>query len=187
MNKKLQPAVIWITGLSASGKTTIALSMLEEFKKHKVVPELLDGDEIRKKLQLDAFDEASRKNYNLSVGDMAGRLEREGKVVIVSLISPYNDVRNAIRKTCNNFIEVYLSTNIATCIERDPKGLYRKALNGDIKNFTGISAPYEIPEHPEIVLDTSCMSIEECTNSVMNYYWNLNRMKNTRRKMVVIQ
>lgn len=187
MKEKLQPAVIWITGLSASGKTTIALSLVDEFKKQNIKVELLDGDEIRKKLQLHAFDEESRKKYNLAVGRMAAELEKKRKVVIASLISPYNDVRNAIRNTCLNFIEVYLSTNIATCMERDPKGLYRKALNGEIKDFTGISAPYEIPQYPELTLDTSCTSVEECRNSIMKFYWNEAQIKNLRSKMTITE
>jgi len=187
MKEKLQPAVIWITGLSASGKTTIAISLVEEFKKQNIQPELLDGDEIRDKLELHAFDEESRKKYNHTVGSMAAELERKGKIVIVSLISPYNDVRNAIRKICANFIEVYLSTSIATCMERDPKGLYRKALNGEIKDFTGVSAPYEIPQHPELILDTSCTDVDQCRNSIMKLYLSRVQTKSLRTKMTITE
>jgi adenylylsulfate kinase len=95
--------------------------------------------------------------------------EKQGHVVVVSLISPYDDIRNQIRAFCQNFVEVYLSTDIETCIQRDPKGLYKKALNGEINDFTGISAPYYPPLNPEIELDTAQLSIEQCTLKIIHY------------------
>jgi adenylylsulfate kinase len=164
---KNKPCVVFLTGLSGSGKTTIANALMEKYKKSGVVPVLLDGDEIRKVIQQNGFDEASRKKHNLNVGYMAALLEAQGNVVIVSLISPYADVRNTIRKMCGHFIEVYLSTDINVCIQRDPKGLYAKALKGEIKEFTGISAPYFMPENPEVNIDTNVVSIK---NSVDNIF-----------------
>lgn len=164
---KNKPCVIFLTGLSGAGKTTIANALMEKYKKNDIVPVLLDGDEIRKVIQQNGFDEASRKKHNLNVGYMASLLESQGNVVIVSLISPYADVRDSIRKMCKNFIEVYLSTDIKVCIERDPKGLYERAIKGEIKDFTGISAPYFAPQKPEIKIDTNIVSVK---NSVENIF-----------------
>lgn len=163
---KTKPGVIFLTGLSGSGKTTIAKSLVEKYKKKGIVPILLDGDEIRKVIHQTGFDEESRKKHNLNVGYMASLLESQGKVVIVSLISPYIDIRNEIRAMCKKFVEVYVCTDIKVCIERDPKGLYAKAIAGEIKDFTGISAPYYAPEAPEVLLDTGVLSIQECTDKI---------------------
>jgi len=154
---KTEPAVVFLTGLSGAGKTTIAKVLIEKLRKKGVTPILLDGDEIRKAIHLDGFDESSRKRHNLNVGYMAKLLESQGKIVIVSLISPYEDIRNQIRAMCNKFIEVYVSTDISICIERDPKGLYKKALSGEIPEFTGLTAPYFAPKKPELVLDTATL------------------------------
>jgi adenylylsulfate kinase len=163
---KTKPAVIFLTGLSGSGKTTIARALIEKYKKKGVIPVLLDGDEIRKVIHQTGFDEESRKKHNLNVGYMASLLESQGKVVIVSLISPYADIRNEIRAMCKKFVEVYVCTDIKVCIERDPKGLYAKAISGEIKEFTGISAPYYAPENPEVLLDTGVLDIATCTDKI---------------------
>jgi len=163
---KTNPAVIFLTGLSGSGKTTIAKALVEKYKKQGVVPVLLDGDEIRKVIHQTGFDEESRKKHNLNVGYMASLLESQGNVVIVSLISPYIDIRNEIRQMCKKFVEVHVCTDIQVCIERDPKGLYAKAIAGEIKEFTGISAPYYAPENPEVLLDTGVLSITTCTEKI---------------------
>jgi adenylylsulfate kinase len=163
---KTKPAVIFLTGLSGSGKTTIAKALVEKYKRRGIVPVLLDGDEIRKIIHQTGFDEESRKQHNLNVGYMASLLEGQGKLVIVSLISPYTDIRNEIRTLCRNFVEVYVSTDIKVCTERDPKGLYAKAISGEIKDFTGISAPYFAPENPEVILDTGVLSIKACTDKL---------------------
>lgn len=163
---KTNPAVIFLTGLSGSGKTTIAKALVEKYKKKGVVPVLLDGDEIRKVIHQTGFDEESRKKHNLNVGYMASLLESQGNVVIVSLISPYIDTRNEIRTMCKKFIEVHVCTDIKVCIQRDPKGLYAKAIAGEIKDFTGISAPYYAPENPEVLLDTAVLNIAACTAKI---------------------
>lgn len=165
-----KPVVIWLTGLSASGKTTIANHLAERFREISQIPVLLDGDEIRKLSGETGFDEASRKRHNLRVGQMASGFEKEGRVVIVSLISPYADIRKQVRQNCHFFIEVYISTDLELCIRRDPKGLYRKALTGEIAHFTGISSPYEIPENPEIIIDTNNKTVEECSSIIYTYY-----------------
>ena len=165
---KVNPAVVFLTGLGGSGKTTIAKKVIEKLKKKGLTPILLDGDEIRNAIKLTGFDEESRKKHNLNVGYMAKILESQGKIVIVSLISPYNDIRDQIRAMCSKFIEVHVATDIKVCIERDVKGIYQKAIRGEIKDFTGISAPYYPPENPELVVDTASMSIEVCAVKIIN-------------------
>jgi adenylylsulfate kinase len=159
---KTSPAVIFLTGLSGSGKTTIAKALVEKYKSKAVVPVLLDGDEIRKVIH----QTGSRKKHNLNVGYMASLLESQGKVVIVSLISPYSDIRNEIRGMCKKFVEVYVCTDINVCIERDPKGLYAKAIAGEIKDFTGISAPYFAPDDPEVTVDTKVLTVKESVDKI---------------------
>lgn len=168
----IQPCVIFLTGLSGSGKTTIANKLSAVLKEKDITPVLLDGDEIRNILQVTGFDEASRRKHNLSVGALASLLEKQGHLVIVALIAPYSDVRNHVRAMCNNFTEVYLSTDINICIERDTKGLYKKAIAGEIREFTGISAPYQPPLNPELVLDTAMMSVEEAAEKIISCIQN---------------
>lgn len=164
----VSPAVVFLTGLSGSGKTTIAKKVIEKLKKKGLTPVLLDGDEIRNAIKLTGFDEDSRKRHNLNVGYMAKILEAQGKIIIVSLISPYEDIRNQIRGMCNRFIEVYVATDIKICMERDSKGLYEKAIKGEIKDFTGISALYYPPQNPELVLDTATMTVSACAEKIIN-------------------
>ena len=166
---KVKPAVIWLTGLSGSGKTTIANDLIIKLKKKSIVPVLLDGDIIRDAIKQHGFDEDSRKRHNLNVGYISSLFEKQGIVVVVSLISPYDDVRNEVRKMCNNFVEVYVATDLQTCIKRDSKGLYKKAQAGEIKDFTGISAPYYPPLNPEIKMDTSKMNVDACSNLILNF------------------
>jgi len=166
---RVSPAVVFLTGLSGSGKTTIAGELIHRLKRKGVTPILLDGDEIRNAIRLTGFDEDSRKKHNLNVGYMASLLEKQGKIVIVSLISPYDDIRQQIRRMCGRFIEVYVATDLKTCMERDTKGLYAKAIQGEITDFTGISAPYFPPQNPELVLDTTVISPEESSIRIINF------------------
>lgn len=165
-----KPAVIWLTGLSGAGKTTIAKALQQKLKAVSITPVLLDGDEIRQAIKQNGFDEDSRKKHNLNVGYIASLFEQQGNIVIVSLISPYDDIRDEIRLMCNRFFEVYVSTNLEVCIQRDPKGLYKKAANGEIKEFTGISAPYYPPKNPEIIIDTYKLSVEQAVDSILKMY-----------------
>lgn len=166
---KVKPTVIWFTGLSASGKTTVANDLVAKLKKKSINPVLLDGDEIRQAINQHGYDEESRKKHNLNVGYISSLFEKQGNVVVVSLISPYDDIRNEVRKMCSNFVEVYVATDLQVCISRDPKGLYRKAQAGLIKDFTGISAPYFAPSNPEITIDTSILSVDDCSNLILNF------------------
>ncbi|MBL0234120.1 MAG: adenylyl-sulfate kinase [Chitinophagaceae bacterium] len=165
---KIKPGVVFLTGLSGSGKTTLARSVIEKLQKKGLTPVLLDGDEIRNAIKLTGFDEESRKRHNLNVGYMAKILESQGKLVVVSLISPYADIRDQIRGMCDRFIEVHVSTDISVCMQRDTKGLYEKALKGEIKDFTGVSAPYFPPNKAELVIDTAIVNVDEGAQKIIN-------------------
>lgn len=167
LNNLNKSSVIWLTGLSGSGKTTIAKSLQIALQMRGIEPIMLDGDEIRAVMQLYGFDEQARKTHNHYVGYMASIFEKRGHTVIVSLISPYAEIRNQIRSICQNFMEVHVCTPLETCIERDPKGLYKKALAGEIKDFTGVSAPYEAPTQPDLSLDTATTHLDQCTEQLI--------------------
>mgnify|MGYP006188614703 CR=1 FL=1 len=179
MNEKNQ--VVWFTGLSGAGKTTLANALAEQLKLEGIVPVLLDGDAIRALVNQTGFDETARKQHNLQVGKWAAFLEAQGHFVLVSLISPYQDIRQEVRNMCRHFVEVYVTTPLEECIKRDPKGLYSKALSGEIPQFTGISAPYEKPQNAEIELDTSTLSLQESVH-LLRTYINKKNNENKHRK-----
>jgi adenylylsulfate kinase len=155
------PYVIWITGLPAAGKTTIGEALTEALKEQNQRVEHLDGDRIRKLFPETGFSKKDRNSHIQRVGYLAGMLERNGVTVVASFISPYREARAFARSQCRNFVEVYLSTPLEECEKRDPKGLYKKARDGKIRQFTGIDDPYEAPEDPDIEIDTSNRTIEE--------------------------
>jgi len=163
-------AIIWLTGLSGAGKTTLAQSFVKCCRHNGINPLLLDGDQIRDTLGQTGFDEPSRKAHNLLVGRLAALIEGQGHLVVVSMISPYADVREEVRVLGNKYIEVFVNTPLEVCISRDIKGLYRKALDNQIQNFTGISAPYQIPENPELVLNTTQMDPDAGAQLLWEYY-----------------
>jgi len=151
--------VIWLTGLPASGKTTIAEGVAGKLKDEGYRVELLDGDWVRRTINPDAgFTREERRRHLLRVAWIARLLARNGVIVLCSFVSPYRSIRSEVRKIIEEegipFIEVYVECSLKECIRRDPKGLFKKALRGEIKNFTGISDPYEPPEKPEITLNT---------------------------------
>ncbi len=149
-------AVIWLTGLSASGKSTIAFELEKELIKRGKKPYVLDGDNIRLGLNSDlGFIEDERMENVRRICEVTRLLKDAGLITIVSLITPLNKMRRYIReKIGNDLFEVYVKSTIDTCISRDPKGLYKKAIDGQINNFTGISAPFEEPQNPDLILDT---------------------------------
>lgn len=170
-----QGAVLWLTGLSGAGKTTIARSLAVLFRSRGMLPVMLDGDEIRNATGQRGFDEASREAHNLTVGRLAALFESQGHLVIVSMISPYQKVRQQIREICKSFIEIYVDTPLDVCIERDPKGLYKKAINREITEFTGISSPYQPPGNPELRIDTLTLGAEACAAIIGEYYYTIVR------------
>ncbi len=161
--------VLWFTGLSGSGKSTIADRVAEKLRERGLKIERLDGDTVRKSLTRDlGFSERDRNENIRRVAFVAKLLSRNGVGVIASFISPYRKIRNHVREEVTNFVEVYAKCPLEICIERDPKGLYKKALNGEIENFTGVSHPYEEPENPEILLETDKETVDECVDKVIN-------------------
>jgi len=146
---------VWLTGLPGSGKTTIAQKLLRELKARKLKVELFDGDEVRRNLSKGlGFSKEDRDTHNKRIIYVCKLLTRNGVNAIVSLISPYKSTRAYARENLPNFVEVYLNCSVKECIKRDPKGLYKKALAGEITNMTGIQDPYEEPLTPEVLLDT---------------------------------
>jgi len=154
--------VIWLTGIPGSGKTTLAIELEKYYQKNGLAVEILDGDEIRKTLSKDlGFSPEDRKEHNRRVIFVAQILSKNGVTTIIPLISPYRETRDFARKEIPNFVEVWVKTSVDECIKRDPKGLYKKALAGEIKNLTGLQAPYEEPQNAELILDTEKQNVEE--------------------------
>ena len=169
----LDPCVIWFTGLSAAGKTTLAAALSEKLMilGHRV--EHLDGDLVRKMFPGTGFTRDERDRHIKRVGYLAALLEKHQVLVVASFISPYREARAFVRQQCNRFIEVYVSTPLEECEKRDPKGLYKKARLGEISNFTGISDPYEAPEHPEIIVDTTGATVNQTVEQILKALSNL--------------
>lgn len=165
--KQLQPAVIWLTGLSGSGKSTIAGHVYDALKNRGLKVEHLDGDLVRDVFPRTGFSKEERDRHIRRIGFLASMLEKNGVFVVASFIAPYKESREFVRQRCINYQEIYLSTPLDVCEQRDPKGLYEKVRKGEIKNFTGIDDPYEIPENPFLDLDTSNMSVEESVKKVL--------------------
>lgn len=164
--------ILWFTGLSASGKSSIANAVAAKlFEQNKQVY-VLDGDNVRHGLNNDlGFDEHSRKENIRRIGEVAKLFVDSGQIVLTAFISPYREDRELVRSLVKNneFIEVYVDCSLEECERRDPKGLYKKARNQEIPNFTGISAPYEAPETPEFSVNSEKKSIEECALHIINY------------------
>jgi len=156
--------VVWLTGLPGSGKTTLATRAAEELRRRGYRVEVLDGDWVRKTINPDAgFTREERRRHLLRVAWIARLLARNGVIVFASFVSPYRAVREEVRRIVEEevpFVEVYVKCPVEECIRRDPKGLYRKALRGEISHFTGITDPYEPPESPDLVLDTVGDTVE---------------------------
>jgi adenylylsulfate kinase len=161
-----QGTVIWLTGLSGAGKTTLAQSLAKRLKAAGLQVETLDGDEVRENLSRGlGFSKADRDTNVHRIGYVARLLARNKVTVIVPVIAPYRETRNDVRRLIENdhsqFVEVFVRCDLQTLIERDVKGLYKKALAGEVKNFTGISDPYEEPLEPEILVDTVAESVHQ--------------------------
>lgn len=161
--------VIWMTGLPGSGKTTIARVLAPKLREIGLKVELFDGDEVRLQLSPDlGFTKKDRELHARRVAYLSKLLARNGIVAIVSLISPYREFREFARKEIGNFVEVYVKTALDTCIKRDPKGLYKKALNGEITDLTGLQDPYEEPLNPEAIIETEKLTIEESAEKIIS-------------------
>jgi adenylylsulfate kinase len=168
--EKPAAAVLWFTGLSGSGKSTIAERVHAELERRGTEVEYIDGDALRAVFPGTGFTREQREEHLRRTGYMASRLEAHGIVVVASLVSPYRESRDFIRKLCRNFVEIYVSTPLEECERRDVKGLYARARRGEIRNFTGIDDPYEPPEHPELTLDTRALSVDQAVARVLERF-----------------
>ena len=164
-----RPAVVWLTGLSGSGKSTIADALRARLEATGAAVEVLDGDVIRQMFPGTGFTHHDRDAHNRRVGHMASRLEAHGVIVIVSLVSPYRVSRAFARALCHEFVEVHVATPLAVCEARDTKGLYAKARAGELVHFTGIDDPYEPPDNAEIVVDASVEPAESAAGRILAY------------------
>ncbi|MBD8522631.1 adenylyl-sulfate kinase [Lysinibacillus sp. FSL R7-0073] len=166
---KHQSFILWFTGLSASGKSSIANAFARQLYERCNQAFVLDGDNVRHGLNKDlGFDEAGRKENIRRIGEVSKLFIESGQIVLTAFISPYREDRQVVRALVEDgeFIEVFVKCSVETCEKRDPKGLYKKARKAEISNFTGVSAPYEEPENPEIILDTEHHTIEECVEQL---------------------
>jgi adenylylsulfate kinase len=159
--------VLWFTGLSGSGKSTIATRVHEELVRQGIESEYIDGDALREVFPNTGFTRADREEHLRRTGYMASRLAAHGVTVIASFVSPYRESRDFVRGLCRHFLEIYVATPLDECERRDVKGLYARARRGEIRNFTGIDDPYEPPEHPELTLDTRILSVDQSVAKVL--------------------
>ena len=160
--------VVWLTGLPASGKTTVGRKLAEILRSKGYKVEVLDGDEVRKGLSSDlGFTKEDREKHLKRVIWVSKLLKKHGIIVVDCFVSPYRYIRDYARKEIGDFVEVYVKCSLETCIKRDPKGLYKKALAGEIKHFTGIDDPYEEPLSPDVVVDTEKQSVEENAKAIL--------------------
>jgi adenylyl-sulfate kinase len=167
--------VLWLTGYSGSGKTTIAKAIEKELKNKNIKIERLDGDTVRQHLTKDLGFSKEDRNTNIErIIFVSKLLSRNNIGVIVSFISPYEEMRNKAKQETTNFIECHINCPIEICEKRDVKGLYKKARNNEIKNLTGINDPYEIPTSPDLILNTDKETIEQSTNKAIQYLKNNN-------------
>ncbi len=170
--KDQKPCILWFTGLSGSGKSTIANAVetkLNQLEKHTY---LLDGDNIRMGLNKGlGFSDEDRVENIRRIGEVSKLFVDAGIIVLTAFISPFQKERDAVRALVekSEFIEIFIDTPLEVCESRDPKGLYQKARKGEIPNFTGIDSPYEAPQNPEVYIHSNSISIDEAANTVINY------------------
>ena len=167
--------ILWMTGLSGSGKSTIANAVELQLKQKGFHTFLLDGDNIRHGLNKDlGFTEADRIENIRRIGEVSKLMTDAGLIVITAFISPFESERNMVREMVNaeEFIEIFIDTPLQIAEKRDVKGLYAKARAGQLKNFTGIDSPYERPPKPEITINTTELSVNEAADTIVKYYFN---------------
>lgn len=163
--------VIWFTGLSGSGKTTLASNLEKDLFFHRFFCQVLDGDNIRSGINNNlGFSETDRLENIRRIAEVSKLLINTGMIIICSFISPTDEIRNLARKIIGekDFIEIFLNPPLEVCEQRDTKGLYKKARAGLIKDFTGISSPFEAPKHPDLEIDTSAIGIKESVDLIFN-------------------
>lgn len=159
---------IWFTGLPCSGKSTLADLLKPELERRGRTVDVLDGDVVRTHLTKGlGFSKEDRDENIRRIGFVCKLISRHGGIAIAAAISPYREIRDEVRKTIDNFVEVYVDTPLEECIRRDVKGMYKKALAGEMKDFTGVSAPYEAPHKPEITIHTAKETAEESAMRIL--------------------
>lgn len=174
-NLKQKGLVVWFTGLSGSGKSTIAVEVEKILFEKGFATYLLDGDNVRHGLNSNlGFSNEDREENLRRISEVAALFRDAALITLVSFISPFQASRQLAREKVGseNFIEVYVKADVETCAKRDPKGIYEKAKKGLIKEFTGISSPYEEPEEPDVLLDSAELTIEECVQKVLKAILN---------------
>lgn len=161
---------LWFTGLSGAGKSTLAQRVSEHLRARGYKVEVLDGDEVRTHLSKGlGFSKEDRDTNIRRIGYVAKLLSRNGVVAITAAISPYREIRDEVRASIANFVEVFVKCPLEELIRRDVKGLYKRALAGEIQGFTGVSDPYEEPLHPEVVVETDRETPEESTRKILRF------------------
>ncbi len=161
---------LWFTGLSGAGKSTLSVLVSEELRRRGLKVEILDGDEVRTNLSKGlGFSKEDRDTNIKRIGYVCKLLSRNGVVAVSAAISPYKEIRDYNREQIGNFVEIYVKCSIEELTRRDVKGLYKKALAGEIKNFTGVSDPYEPPTNPEVMVDSGKQSVEESLAAILGY------------------
>jgi len=168
--KHQTPVCLWMTGLSGAGKSTLANALEQELNKQGKHTYILDGDNLRHGLNSDlGFSEADRNENVRRAAEAAQLMVDSGLIVIVGLISPFKQERDWARNLFqpNQFKEIYISTSLEACEHRDTKGLYKKARQGEVKDFTGIDSPYEPPENPDVIIDTENKSVSDCVQLIL--------------------
>jgi adenylylsulfate kinase len=182
----MKGVTIWFTGLPCSGKTTLALKLSAELKKRGILCEDLDGDVTRKYLSKGlGFSKEDRDENIRRVGFVCSLLTRHGAVTTAAFVSPYRSIRDEIRGMIGNFVEVYVKCSLEKCMERDVKGMYKKAIAGEIKNFTGVSDPFEEPEHPELIVETDKESEAESLKRILDKLDELGYLKPAGRNIAI--
>ncbi len=167
--KKIEPFNLWFTGLPLSGKTAIADKVYEELEKLHIPLERIDAKDIRDLIPNIGFTREDRNRHMHRVGFLIQKLQKNSISTVASFVSPYKESRKAIREMVNNNIIVYVKADIETCKQRDYKGVYEKAIKGELQNFSGINDVYEEPQHAEIVIDTDNTNVEEAANTIVKY------------------
>ena len=168
--KQQSPMCLWMTGLSGAGKSTLANAVEQELNRKGKHTYILDGDNLRHGLNSDlGFTEADRNENVRRAAEAANLMVDAGLIVIVGLISPFKKERDWARSRFkdNQFKEIYVSTSLKECEQRDTKGLYEKARQGEVKDFTGIDSPYEAPDNPDIIIDTENRTVDECVHMIL--------------------